>query len=123
MSLTVGSASRMRAIIREELPDPHWIKKITKIYLAFESILCLYLLITLVVAHEESDEKGGSYHNYRVLNALFVFVCIIPFLALRVVTLLCCQSMSMVMWQIFGIWFVNLFLIAVWCMIAMVHLI
>jgi len=49
MATQVSKTAMMRAIIIEEMPEQYKIRNFTKIYLIPESIICVYLLITLVV--------------------------------------------------------------------------
>ena len=49
MATRVSKTAMMRAIIIEEMPEQYKLRNFTKIYLIPESIICVYLLITLVV--------------------------------------------------------------------------
>lgn len=123
MATRVSKSERMRTIIMEELPEPHKLKKITQIYLIPESILCIYLLLCLQLDKHDSCDDQSVCDNYTNTVAFFVFFCCIPFLALRVISLLCCKSLTLIPWQIFGIWFINLIFYAAWSSYALIDLI
>jgi len=83
----------MRTILLELCPEHFQIKKWTQCYLIFEAILGIYLLICLVqIAHEKSKDHNSPYVEYRNAVAIFVFVTIMPFMASRIIALLCCKS-------------------------------
>ena len=122
MATQVSKTAMMRAIIIEEMPEQYKIRNFTKIYLIPESIICVYLLITLVV-EVQGDTNGDVYKFYRNSIAAFVFICLIPFMALRIISLLCCRSPRLMVWQFFGIWLPNLISYALWCLIILFYFI
>lgn len=117
MATRISKAALMRAIVMEEMPNPHRLKKFTQTYLIPESILFTYLLICLIIIDE--GDSGALYHN---ASAWFVFVCLLPFMTLRIISLLCCNSLRHMPKQLFGIWFLNLMAYAGWCLYALVQM-
>lgn len=84
----------MKAILVEELPDLQKLRKFTMLYLIPESILLIYLLVCLILIDQPIDGMDDGLYNDMV--AAFVFICVIPWVFLRVVALVCCKSMRMV---------------------------
>ena len=76
----------------EELPEPHKIKKFTQLYLIPESLLCIYLLFCVCVVDSKEDHDS-TVDDYRKANLVFIFICLIPFMAARIIALLCCTSL------------------------------
>ena len=90
-------------------------------YLIFQSLLCLYLLICLVTVNDIRDmEETHAEEMFRRANSWFVFICLIPFIVLRIVALMCCKAPRYIKWQVFGIWFLNLVLMEAWFVYAIV---
>ena len=106
----------MRTVIMEELPEPHKLKKFTTLYLIPESLVCIYLLFCLVYFDKTASETENYYRNPI---ASFVFFCTIPFMSLRIISLLCCMSLQMIPCQILWIWSLNLIVYAAWSIYAM----
>ena len=126
MATRVSKWDLMKTVIIEELPQPHILNKFTTIYLIPESLVCFYLLFCLVYIDRVNPEDPETYsgpNNYTDAVAAFTFFCCIPFLALRVISLICCKSTRLIVWQVFGIWFTNLFAYAVWSLYALVEII
>lgn len=89
-SLRVTKMQRIRAYFMELFPLPHTIRKWTQGYLIFEAFLSIYLLICLVLINSDQATEA-PYEHYRNANIFFVFCCLLPFMALRIITLLCCR--------------------------------
>ena len=119
MATRVSKTKLMRAIYMEELPSPHKLKNFTKLYLIFESILSFYLILCLVLVDDEDDHQI----DYRNAVAAFVFFCNVPFMALRIISLVCCKSLRTIPYQVFFIWELNMLAYAAWCLYAMYQLI
>lgn len=120
MATRISKAALMRAIIMEEMPNPHRLKKFTQTYLIPEFVLFTYLLVCLIIFDHDDDSAGEDlYHN---ASAWFLFVCLLPFMTLRIISLLCCNSLRHSWKQLFGIWFTNLMAYAGWSMYALVQM-
>lgn len=119
MATRVSKCARMRTVIMEELPEPYRLKKFTSMYLIPESVLLVYLLVN-IVWFEPRDKDEDHFKKFCFLSdSIFAFICIIPFMALRIISLLCCMNLRYVPLQIFGIWFLNLIVYAAWALFAL----
>lgn len=121
MATRVSKTALMRAIYMEELPSPHKLKSFTMKFLIPESFLSFYLILCLVLVNDEADTSGPV--NYKNAVAAFVFLCNIPFMALRIIALLCCKSLRTIPCQVICIWLFNLVAYASWSLFAMYELI
>lgn len=120
MATRVTKCQMMRTIIMEELPEPHRLKKLTTLYLIPESLICIYLLFCLVYI-DGLYKKDTLNAKYTWLVASLVFFCIMPFMGLRIISLLCCMSVRRIPTQFFAIWVPNLLAYAIWSSYAIIE--
>ena len=120
-TLRVTTIDLTRAYLTELFPQPHKLKKWAQCYLIFETILSLYLLICLVAIYSDRA-KTDPYLHYRNASILFVFCCILPFMACRVISLLCCKAVASARW-IWGTGLLNFIMFSVWALYAIIKLI
>ena len=106
----------------EELPAAHKLRNFTSCYLVIESILCFYLLLCIIPTDSRDKGDPKKFKVYRTINVLFIYICCIPFLALRIISLLCCRSIRYVPKQVFGIWLPNLVCYSAWSLYALVKI-
>ena len=120
MASRVSRCARMHTVIMEELPEPYRLKKFTTMYLIPESIILVYLLVDVVFFEPRDNHEVDNPQKFTfVSDSTFAFICIIPFMALRIISLLCCMNLRYIPLQIFGIWFPNLIAYAAWALFAL----
>ena len=107
------------------MPNPHKLRSFTTCFLCFETIICLYLLISLVTVEDvlkDDQDMTITVLTYRRANTCFVFICMIPFIFLRVASLLCCKSPRYIFCKVIFIWVLNLILVAAWCLTVLIKI-
>ena len=83
-----------------------------------EGILCVYLLLCIVF----EDNAKYTQTNPAEKVKTFFFICLLPFVILKVISMIACKSPSLVFLQIFGIWLPNFILYGIWSSWAVVSL-
>ena len=91
--IKVTKCDQFRTLLVEETPDIIRVNQITGLYLIIEGILAFYLALCIVF--EDNTRYTPTDPAFKV--KVFFFVCLVPFLGLRVIAMICCKSPKFVL--------------------------
>ena len=93
-------------------------RKTSAIYALIDCVLGIYLLILL----KNGDNTRYSRTDPAQKVKAFTTICLLPFLLLKIVAILCCKSPSTAKLHIFGIYLPQVILYALWSIWVLISL-